>query len=177
MPPNSMSGSTSDEQRLFVALWPGDAVREQLASYRRQWPLGSSARHSADEGLHLTLHFIGAYPRARRPSLDDALNEVRAERFKLSLGEPTVWRGGIAVLLASPHEALSHLHARVGAALSKLGVTLDARPFAPHITFARRAAPELPAVPACIEWVADDFVLTESLTAPTRGYRVLRHYR
>lgn len=178
MPPDgSGRGPQVQTQRLFVALWPSDEVREQLVSYRKGWPLGPQARISADAGLHLTLHFIGAFPRSQLQTLDGALANVPPELFTLRVGDPTVWPGGIAVLLASPHEALARLHARVGAALTTLGISLDARPFAPHVTFARRAATTLPPAPAHIDWAAEDFVLAESVPAPARGYRVLRRYR
>jgi 2'-5' RNA ligase len=50
-----------------------------------------------------------------------------------------VWPGGVGVLTLCATPPLSALHRRLGAALTHLGIALDARPFAPHVTLARRA--------------------------------------
>lgn len=73
--------------------------------------------------------------------------------------------------------ALTALHERLGAALSALGVALDARPFSPHVTMARRArAASLPAAPADLEWNARGFALVESLGGSRASYRVLSSF-
>ena len=69
---STMSGMASvkapsparDPARLFIALWPGEAVRAQLVQWQRavSWP--QAARVATPAGLHLTLHFIGAVPRS-----------------------------------------------------------------------------------------------------------------
>jgi 2'-5' RNA ligase len=126
--------------RLFTALWPSPAVRAALAARRDAigWPPGAAP--IGDGQLHLTLHFIGAFPAARLAELVDAL-QVPVRPFALRLGPALAWPHGLVVL--QPHvvpDALLELHAQGAAALSRLGVTLEPRPYRPHVTLARRAA-------------------------------------
>ncbi|MES2153412.1 MAG: 2'-5' RNA ligase family protein [Pseudomonadota bacterium] len=51
--------------RLFLALWPGAAVRAQLGERRDDWRWPRAASPVADGRLHLTLHFLGEVERAR----------------------------------------------------------------------------------------------------------------
>jgi RNA 2',3'-cyclic 3'-phosphodiesterase len=69
--------------------------------------------------------------------------------------------------------ALGALHARLGAAMAALGLTVETRPFRPHVTLARRAAGALPPPPAAgLAWRADGYALVDS----SAGYRVLARY-
>jgi RNA 2',3'-cyclic 3'-phosphodiesterase len=166
--------TTPDVARLFLALWPDDAVRARLAAYRDAWRWPAGAKPVADEKLHLTLHFIGAFARDRIAALGEALAEVELEPLGLRAGSAEIWRGGIAVLSVAPAPALTALHARLGAALAGVGIALEARPFAPHVTLARKArGAEPPGDAAEIEWTARAPVLVESMRVPPSTYRVL----
>jgi RNA 2',3'-cyclic 3'-phosphodiesterase len=166
--------TTPDVARLFLALWPHDAVRARLAAYRDVWRWPAGAKPVPDEKLHLTLHFIGAFARDRIAALAEALAEVETEPLCVRAGAAEIWRGGIAVLSVVPVPALTALHARLGAALAGLGVELEARPFAPHVTLARKArGAEAPVLPAEIDWMARAPVLVESARAPPSSYRLL----
>lgn len=160
--------------RLFVALWPTPAVREALRARRDAigWPAGSSV--VADERLHLTLHFIGAVPCALWPRLLPALRVPFAPAV-LELADPQAWRQGLVVLpaLAVP-EPLRALHAALASALTGLGLPVEARPFRPHVTLARRAAgATLPSPGEPLRWRANGYALVNS---DRLGYRVLAHY-
>ncbi|HEX6018763.1 MAG TPA: RNA 2',3'-cyclic phosphodiesterase [Burkholderiaceae bacterium] len=161
--------------RLFVALWPTPAVRVALGARRDAvaWPAGSSV--VADERLHLTLHFIGAVPRTLWPRLLPALQVPCPPPFALELGAVEAWPHGLVVLraLAVP-EPLRALHAAMAAALAGLGLRVEARPFRPHVTLARRAAgARLPPADEPLRWRAGGYALVNS--EPT-GYRVLARY-
>jgi RNA 2',3'-cyclic 3'-phosphodiesterase len=160
--------------RLFVALWPDAAVRARLAALRDDWRWPPGARPVADANLHVTLHFIGSFPRERVAVLGERLAAVRRRAVTLQAESSAVWRGGIAVLMLQGDAALATLHEDIGSALSDLGIALDARPYAAHVTLARKAAhaeppPELPD----LGWRATGFVLAESLRGPPSNYEVL----
>ena len=168
---------SEDSARLFTALWPDPPVRARLVALRDAWRWPEGARPVADASLHLTLHFLGAFPRERMPELEDRLAALPALRTRLLAAAPDIFRGGIAVLRFAIEPTLATLHDRMGAALASLGVALDPRPFAPHVTMARRArgaAP--PAEPIDLEWAASGFALVESVGAPRPAYRVLRSF-
>lgn len=160
--------------RLFLALWPEPALREQLTAWRDQWEWPLGAAPVMDDKLHLTLHFLGDQPSARLPEMLDGF-AVPFSRFRLRLGTAAVWPGGIAVLEPAhqPPELLL-LHRHLGQALLDLELTPEARAYKPHVTMARRANhANMPAAPAHLDWDVCGYCLVES-----RGgsYTVLRQY-
>jgi len=164
--------------RLFLALWPDAAVRDQLRAWRDAWtwPRGASPVHT--DKLHLTLHFLGNVPGERLPDLLDGLS-VPVSRFSVQPGRAALWHNGIAVLepLAVP-PALLDLHASLAAALPALGLVPETRAYRPHVTMARRAGGAgIPASGPAIDWAIDHYALVESKPADGGGYTVLREYR
>jgi 2'-5' RNA ligase len=162
--------------RLFLALWPDAAVREQLCAWRDLWSWPRGASPVATDKLHLTLHFLGNQPNERLPEFMDGFG-VAFSPFELVLGVPAVWPGGIAVLEPeqNPPELLK-LHADIGQALLSLGLSPEARPYRPHVTMSRRANSAVPptAGPA-IAWDVSSYALVES--RPGAGsYSVLARY-
>ena len=149
--------------RLFIALWPDDAVRHELAQRRDAWSWPRSASPVKTERLHVTLHFLGDVERDLIPHLADAL-AVPFDPFSLTFGRHELWGRGIAVLepdIAPP--ALMHLHLRLGKALEGAGMALDTRPFRPHVTLARRAGRTAPPAPSPgLLWQVKGYRLMES---------------
>jgi len=167
----------NDDVRLFTALWPEDRLREGLGRERDAWRWPAAARPVDDARLHMTLHFIGAFARARTAALERALGALPTPPVTLRALGPEVWPGSIAVLRFFAEPALAELHAAIGAVLQRFGVALDARPFAPHVTLARRArGAEPPRVPVDLEWRASGFALVESVRGGNASYRVLRSF-
>lgn len=147
---------------LFLALWPGAALREALVAEQARWQWPPPARPVEAASLHLTLHYLGPVPLQRLPELAGAF-DVPCARFTLRLRHRELWRNGCAVLRpdALP-EALRALHARLAAALQNQQLPIEARPWRPHVTLARRAAAALPP--------QDE----PALTWPVRGWRLAR---
>jgi len=164
-----------DRVRLFTALWPDPAVRTRLAATSDAWQWPPRARRIDAAKLHLTLHFIGAFPRERVDGLAAALATLEPAPTALRASRGEVWRGGIAVLLFAAEPKVAALHAAIGGVVAGFGVALDPRPFSPHVTFARGArgaAP--PLLPPELAWQARGFALVES--AAGGDYRVLRAF-
>lgn len=165
---------SEDSARLFLALWPGQVLRERLSAWARgcAWP--AEARPVPASQWHLTLHFLGALPRAQLPALREALRVAFAP-FTLALGRPALWRGGTAVLEVDAVPRLLALHAVLGQVLQAEGLRVEARPYRPHLTLARRAPQAmLPAAGPALRWPVRGWALVES---GPQGYRVLQHYR
>ena len=84
--------------RLFVAIDPPHAVREELAAWARLAVCGLGAspnagaargvRLLATETMHVTLCFIGSRPTAEIEAIAGALDGLRAGACELSLGGP-----------------------------------------------------------------------------------------
>ena len=169
--------------RLFLALWPDDALRRALLAWRDAclWP--ASATLVAPEDWHLTLHFLGGVPLVRLPEIT-ALGgslDVRCEPFALSLDRAALWPQGIAVL--QPEEAhaiappLARLHRELQLALTRLGLPTKDRIYQSHVTLARHAQAAVPPPEGPIlRWPVAGYALVRSWPGKTGGYSVIRRY-
>ena len=170
--------STTSTQRLFLALWPEEEVRAQLAAHTRQWrwPAGGVPYLPAD--WHVTLHFIGNVGIGQVEGIA-AGADVPFQPFALTLDQPQLWPHGLAVLCATGvPQPLQALHGRLGQALCGLGLPVEARPYQPHVTLARRAGAAVPpGACAPVVWRVCSFALVVSTGDPGQRYRVIRQYR
>jgi RNA 2',3'-cyclic 3'-phosphodiesterase len=162
--------------RLFLALWPDEAVRAALRARRDAiaWPAG--ARPTATERLHLTLHFLGNVPAARRPAMEAAL-AMPCTGFVLRLTQQRAWPGGLVVLQASDPmpPPLVTLHGSLGAALRDQAWPVETRAFRPHVTLARHCHPSPPLADVePLPWSVEGYALVQSTPS---GYHLLRRYR
>ena len=167
-------------QRLFFALWPGDAVCRRLASIARDVSLPPAAQQVRRENLHMTLAFLGPLDPTRRTLAERAACRLRGRRFTLDIDRLGHWPRTRILWSAParPPEALEGLAAALRAALIEQGFMLEARAFVPHVTLARkvervRIAPTHPRV----RWPVDAFHLVGSRTRPEGvRYRLLRAF-
>jgi RNA 2',3'-cyclic 3'-phosphodiesterase len=163
---------------LFLALWRGDTELDAVAKVQQSLPWPATARLTARENIHVTLHFIGQMPRGRLQELIGGIS-VRAPPVELTFERLELWSRGLVVLTASHRPAaLLELHAALGERLVRLGLPVDARPYLPHITLARSAGASASFLmraraPSEVTWRAVGHVLVES----TGGrYHVLARY-
>ena len=174
----SMGGPTL---RLFFALWPDPATRAALAKLASEVAKETNGRAVTADNVHLTLAFLGAQPETRVREFCALAAAIEVAPFRLLLDDIGCFRKtGIAWLGASaaPPELIA-LHAGLGRALNVAGIMLDARPFAPHLTLARRisrAVRRRLAEP--IDWGVTSFALVSSETLPDGArYRLLDTWR
>jgi 2'-5' RNA ligase len=168
----------ASRRRLFLALWPDDGVRRQLAAHAEQWRWPAGCVRYAPQDWHATLHFIGDVASEKVQSIATAA-ALPLQPFGLVFDQPRLWPRGLAVLCASePPAALIRLHEALGQALGALDLALDPRPYVPHITLARRAEAAIaPRVFAPVQWPVQCFALVLSTGLKAPRYRVLRQYR
>jgi RNA 2',3'-cyclic 3'-phosphodiesterase len=173
-PPSIAAPAPPPFARLFLALWPGPAALQSLAQWQQRWTWPRTAAVVPAERLHLTLQFIGPVPTARLPELLHGL-AVPVRRFDLTFSQAEIWPRGLAVLCADAvPEPLAALHAQLQAALQRLALPVETRPFRPHVTLARKARGAVPpAEPLRLNWRAVGYALVQS----QGGYRTLQHYR
>lgn len=162
----------ADDARLFVALWPDAGVRAALQAASALWHWQPGAAVVGADRLHLTLHFLGALPRERIPELTRALR-LPFTRCELVLDRAALWRGGVAIVEPSAVPApLVELQGALGAALHAIGLPVEARPWRPHVTLARRAHADVPRI-APIAWPLRGHVLVESHPHRRPRYEVI----
>ena len=164
--------------RLFIALWPPDPVRSQIAQWQSQWEWPERAAVVPPERLHVTLHFLGDIPAPRVLDLKYVLKPVPAPQFALHFSRVDMWPQGIAVLRPdnSP-TTLRGLHARIGLALAGIDIPVEERPWRPHVTLARRAyGAKPPPQVADVQWASNDgFVLVQTMGGG-RGYEIIERF-
>ena len=167
-------GSTA---RLFIALLPDEGVRDQLAACRDAWTWPRSASPVKTERLHITLHFLGDVALERLPEVAEAMN-VPFQPFTLHLSRANLWPGGIAVLEPEAiAAALKTLHGATASVLQRLGLRVDARPFRPHVTLARRAnGAVVKHASLPVRWAIDGYALMNSTLGSGGGYTVVKRY-
>jgi 2'-5' RNA ligase len=164
--------------RLFFAVWPDAAALARLERLAGELAAASAGKPVPAAKIHLTLAFLGEVDAARMESALSAARAVRFGRFAMTLdcvgsfrGARVAWAGS----LATP-TALACLHGDLAARLAAAGFTLEDRPFAAHVTLARRIGKAVPR--AAIEPVAravDGFSLVRSETG-TGQYAVLEEF-
>ncbi len=163
--------------RLFFALWPDPRTRAAIAALAGRVAAESAGRATAPDNVHLTLAFLGDRPRESVAALAAAAGAIDASPFVLTLDHVDCWRkNGVAWLGAREvPPALASLHRALTAALVELGIADEARPFAVHVTLARKITRLLRyRLSSPIDWPVDRLALVASDTG-NQGpvYRVL----
>ncbi|MFO7954231.1 RNA 2',3'-cyclic phosphodiesterase [Thioalkalivibrio sp.] len=165
-----------EARRVFLALWPDEATREALHQLGRS--LDGAGRPVPRDHLHLTLAFAGTVPARqadclaqRIPELPWAPLDLTLDRLGHFAGPRITWIGP-----GEPPRDLLALADRARALCRECGIdTGPPRPFRPHVSLRRHAAP--PArenVKQPLRWRADTMVLIESGRNGHPGpYRIL----
>ncbi len=124
--------------RLFVAINFDKTTVDKLYSCCQIITENSiSANISRRENLHLTLAFIGEVPSAKKAI--DALHTVEVPPFELTIeGYGEFGAGSVCFAKTKRCKELSALADKVRESLTAFGVSIDAKPFKPHITLARQ---------------------------------------
>ena len=164
--------------RLFLALWPDKRVSEALARVGQALAELSGGKPVPAEKIHLTLAFLGEVPAERVDSVREAAAGARAAPFELALDgvgsfrkARVAWAGASAI----PGE-LVRLQSRLDRSLREHGFVLDERPFAAHVTLARKIARSVPAAPMPeVRWHAHECVLARTETGTGR-YSILERW-
>ena len=165
--------------RLFFALWPDNNTRNQLQAITQPIPQ-NCGRVIPAENLHITLAFLGQIDEETAKNLEAAAMQIKAREFTLELSTIGYWRKAKILWLAPaviPAE-LNLLVARVNEISIVCGITLDGRPFRPHITLARKAGMAAPQIQnPLVSWQVRNFALVESVTHHIGAqYRVRRSW-
>jgi 2'-5' RNA ligase len=128
--------------RIFIALDIPEEIRTRLTEFmdRARAP-APDARWARVEGLHVTLKFIGEVTDARVQEIQAALASIKAKPFIVrfdgigffpNANAARVFWAGVDGGIELPQ-----LASAVDAALEKIGITREDKPYHPHLTLAR----------------------------------------
>ncbi len=165
--------------RLFFAIWPGEEAARSLAGVSLALAELAGGKPVPRGKIHLTLAFLGGISPGETGEAARIGAAVRSPPFGLEIDHVGSFRGA-RVAWAGPSEmpaALGSLQSGLADALRGAGFRLDERPFAPHVTLARkieRAVPRAPMPP--VEWRVDELTLARSETGTGR-YSIVERWR
>ncbi len=164
--------------RLFFALWPDAQARLALAARGKEVARRCGGRPVPAANLHLTLAFLGEVEPSAIPALREAAGAGGGEAFELALDRLGAFaRAGVAwagCRVAPP--ALLALQAGLARRLGEAGFPQEERPFAAHLTLARRIrVPLAPEAMDPVRWPVGAFALVESVRGEG-AYRTLAEW-
>ena len=143
MAPVTTPLSATPTQRLFFALWPPAELSRELYQLAGEALREGAGRRVAPENIHLTLAFLGSVDALFRDCAEQGAAMVRAAPFTLKLEEMGYWpKSGI--LWVGPRqipEPLLRLVRDMNVGLAGCGYEAENRPYAAHLTLARKARP------------------------------------
>lgn len=165
--------------RVFFAIVPPPPLAQSLGALARDVARRAQGRPVPAENIHLTLAFVGAWPAARLSEMLDVGARLRGAPIALSLDTLGGFRrAGVAWIGAAPTPPLTALATALATPLTAIGVALEDRPLAPHVTLARKCRgpyPDERVTP--FAWTADAVTLLESQTrAEGARYRTLARW-
>jgi 2'-5' RNA ligase len=139
-------GCSGKSVRVFFAIWPDDAVREQLVEMASglQRNLGCSGRRIRAENIHLTLVFVGSVDNSGLEALHSAAEGIvktGKRPFELVIQEIGYWKHS-RIAYAAPREipsALKELVSLLGKTIKSVGFSPEERAYKPHVTLLRDA--------------------------------------
>jgi 2'-5' RNA ligase len=168
---------SAPSQRLFLALWPDAAVQSQLAAHAQRWRWPARCAPYQPQDWHVTLHFIGRVD-ARQVADLTTRAAVPFQPFELVLNKPVLWPQGLAVLCPDElPKQLWSLFDRLGQVLRGLDLTVETRPYRPHLTLARQAEGAVaPSSFAPVRWLVQSYALVVSTRDKDERYKVIRTY-
>jgi 2'-5' RNA ligase len=170
-----MTGTTPQHEtaRVFYALVPDPPLQLQLAAQGHAIATRAGGRAIPAANVHLTLAFVGDVAATHLDALRAIVPTLPRQGFVLVLNCVGVFRRARVGWLAPEitPDALATLHAALAAALTSASFALEARPFHPHVTLARRCVRVIPtAVCAPTTWRVARVSLMETLR-DERGLR------
>jgi 2'-5' RNA ligase len=163
---------------MFFALWPDVPARAALADLAAGIARNAGGRAPAEANLHLTLAFAGDVAPDRQDALRAAGSDAAAgiAPFTLVLDRLGAFRdAGIAWIGTGEAPAgLADLAARLARELATRGFDVDRRPYAPHLTLARKCRVSPHNISTVrIAWEVRELALVESVLRPDGpAYRI-----
>jgi RNA 2',3'-cyclic 3'-phosphodiesterase len=151
--------------RVFFALWPNEAVREQFMQWAKLLHEICGGSITKPGNLHITLAFLGNVAVSRLDELKALASKLGGSAFSLDFTAPGYWRHN-RIAWAAPDETpqvLSDLVKKLECSLQIAGFSFDERPYAPHLTLLRKARWDPPPYSfKNIKWEISEFVLVRS---------------
>lgn len=166
-------------KRLFFGLWPEPSLRLECSQI-----LGKIDRKHlqpvAAKNLHVTLVFLGQVNNQQEAAICVAADTLKVPALSINFDKLNYWqKPGILCLTSSCFDQqLTQLAAELSAIATAHGISVDDRPYKPHVTLARKAKAAVELEFAPVVWRAERFCLLESCSLVDGvEYSVVREWR
>jgi 2'-5' RNA ligase len=131
--------------RVFIALDIPAEIRARLTEYmERARLLAPEARWARVEGLHVTLKFIGHVDDAVVEKIKAELRLIKATPFEVEFSGvgffPNPNAGRVFWAGVNGGDSLPKLASTIDAAMEKIGIPRETKPYHPHLTLARTSS-------------------------------------
>lgn len=130
------------QQKLALASWQERALPEvssapKLPGHPRAVPMAN---------YHMTLCFLGTITPHQRDTLVQQLSDITIPAFSVALDHTGFWQGPKILYTApsAPSEALTTLAKACRQAARRANITVDNKPYRPHVTMVRKASASMP---------------------------------
>lgn len=164
-------------KRLFFALLPDARTRQRCVDIQHKLTLDSCQPVIANN-LHVTLVFLGQVDADKEQALIEAATKLAIPKLQLSFDQLKFWQKPKILCLTgqnTTNQDLNDLVLRLNKIADQLSLTVDERPYIPHVTLARKARQAVAMDFESIQWHAQSFCLMESCSLPTGvEYQVCR---
>lgn len=166
MPSNKKKPAT---RRLFFALWPDDELRVTIRKHLKKVIQHGGGKRVHEQNLHITLCFLGSLDDEALRCVEQFADTLQFQAVDLIIDKADFWQKP-RILWAGcthvPQNLISFVH-QLNLGMNDCGISLDARPFVPHITLMRKVnkAPQDMEFKA-FHWNSTTFSLVESQTLP-----------
>jgi RNA 2',3'-cyclic 3'-phosphodiesterase len=153
--------------RLFFALWPESEIQALIARHAERLHQQVGGKITRTESIHLTLVFLGQVSLETVPQLGSLARAAPSEPFVLKLDKLGCWPKNNIGWIGPQRTptALATLVQALQQGSEALGISIDQRPYAPHITLVRKAAcKRVEPQEEPVQWRVRDFALVHSNT-------------
>ena len=163
-----MSGNATETQRLFLALWPDQRVRDRLSELAEDCVRQAGGRRVASDNIHLTLAFLGALTPSQTRAACECVDGMPTLETRLHIDRVGYWprKGIVWAGCREVDPGLQSFAGQLNLRLARRGFRVDQRPFSPHITLIRRARRRVRLPAPAIEWPVAGAVLVQSSLEP-----------
>lgn len=136
----SLTKSDKNMTRLFFAIDLPQELKNQLELLQRLCPF--AGRPVSPHNFHITLLFLGEFPRNQLDDFLEAIDVPAIKPFEIQLNQFAYYpKAEVGCLEVTPNDQLTALHQHISRNLKQADIHIkqSTKPFRPHITLYRNA--------------------------------------
>jgi RNA 2',3'-cyclic 3'-phosphodiesterase len=159
-------------KRLFFALWPDEFSRQRCAGILESLDV-DGGKGVPLANLHVTLVFLGNLPESSLGGLRAGADLISVQDITIRFDRLSFWKraGALCLTATDTCPELDQLAHDLRELAEKLAITIESRPYKPHVTLFRHAAKLTETAFEPVIWRSSSFCLAESVMEPGQASR------